>query len=96
MKAFDYGYLTKATDDDVKKVGMVIEQCKELRFNHATANKGMTKDKSMRFIARIDVKALYHPEWSKYFDIYQDPHERRKNVYKFLRLHPEFMVVDHL
>lgn len=94
MNKFDRTYLTKATDQDVKKIASLVEGNKAIRLNHAENRHGWTKDGSMRWIGRFDVKALFHPEWKKYFDPRMDKHEARKHIYKFLQIHPEFKVYD--
>lgn len=95
MRTYDNKYLKKASDDDVRYVfdrKSVLERNKSLIRNHWEANKGMTKDKSMKFVGSFHVGVLFHPEMKKYFDPRMDKHEAKKHIYRFLQKHPEYKV----
>lgn len=98
-REFNPKYLQIADKEDVQYVLSAIEcknQAKQIRANHAEYRKGMTKDKSMRFVARIPISMMFDKEYSKYFDKYQDSHEFKKSMNKLLSKYPAFKTVDVL
>lgn len=100
MKTFDPKYLAIADAKDVKLAHHALEcrkQAKLIRKNHWDAgSKGMTKDKSMRFVGRFPIEMMFHPEYKKYFDPRQDGHELRKSMKRLLTKLEDFKTVDHL
>ena len=79
------------------KIQSTIKKCSEIRKNHYYAKQGYTPSKDYRWLGEIPYWVKFHPEFSKYFDSEMDEHERRKNLYAFLRKYGKgFQVVDRL
>lgn len=59
---------------------------------------GYTNDraKTRRHIASIPFWVTCEPKYAGYFHKDAPPEERKKDIYRFLRDHPEFLVVDKL
>ena len=95
MRDYNSKHLQRASDADVRYVISkkdVVERNRLLSRNHRESRQGMTKDRSMKFIGSFDIKVLFHPELSKYFDPKMDKREAKKHIYRFLQLHPEYRV----
>lgn len=74
-----------------------IKRNQATKLSHYYSNKGYTKSKDYRYLGELPMWVKFHPETSKFFDNDMDDHERKKNLYAFLRKYGEgFLVVDKL
>ena len=78
---------------DVKKV---LERNKKLRSIYRESTRGYTPNRNQRNIANYPIEVFRDPEMGKYLQPGQDAHERKKNLFLFLRKYPQFRAVDKI
>ena len=83
-------YLAECGEKEAIQTVALLKQNKEERSVNRASNNGYSKDRTMRKVMS------FTPEFSKFFDVDMDPHERKKNLYAFARKHPEYLVVDKI
>lgn len=92
-----------ATMDDLIKYGdelgfdvrSIVKKCDEMRKEHRLHWNGFTQNRAGRLECMIPrfVQDL-HPETKKFFDVEMDAKERQKNLEAFLKIYPQFLIVD--
>ena len=74
----------------------ILERAKRRRLDCWNTTRGYSPNRLGRMVAEYSMDDLFHPEKSKYLQKGQDKHERRKNLWAFLKRWPEHQIVPKL
>lgn len=91
-------YLRAADATEIKETLNLIHENQIQKTIHRHHRNGFTNDRgrTMRKIASIPFWVTLEPKYAGYFHKDAPPEERKKDIRRFLRDHPEFLVVDKL